>query len=451
MPLSSSPSPSLSLSTDLYELAMMAGYLAAGVRSTATFELHVRELPRTRSYLVAAGLEQALDYLEGLRFTSDQIEYLRGLPMFEPVAASFFDEYLPSFRFTGDVWAVEEGTPIFALEPMLRVTAPIAEAQLVETAVLACVGFPTSVASKAARVVEAAAGRLVIEFGSRRAHGTEAACLAARAAWLGGCDGTSNVEAGFRFGLPVSGTMAHSWVMSFGSEAEAFTRFFDLYGERSTLLIDTYDTLAAAARLASSGLRPGWVRLDSGDLAALGRQVRAILDAGGLGRTRIFATGDLDEQKIAALVAEGVPIDGFGVGTSLSTSKDAPALGAIYKLVALERDGRRVETMKLSQGKASYPGAKQVWRTPQRDVLGLEEEPGPPGGRPLLRRVMSGGRRTEPQPPLATLREACRAAVAALPAGVRRLDRPQPYPVVVSEALQALRDRVAREWADGEQ
>lgn len=442
--------PPVSLSTDLYELTMMAGYHACGLRAPATFELYVRDLPRNRSYLVAAGLEQALEYLETLHFSAEQIDYLRGVPMFEPVSRAFFDEYLPSVRFTGEVWAVAEGTPVFSHEPILRVTAPIGEAQLVETALLATVGFQTSIASKAARIVTAAAGRRVIEFGSRRAHGAEAACLAARAAYLAGCEGTSNVEAGFRFGIPVSGTMAHSWVMSFEHEAEAFEAFYGLYGERSTLLIDTYDTVAAAAALGASGLRPGSVRLDSGDLAALSRQVRAILDAHGLSGTRIFATGDLDEHKIAALVAAAAPIDGFGVGTALSTSKDAPALGAVYKLVAFERDGRRVDALKLSEGKQSYPAAKQVWRVAAgpgpgatRDLLALEEEEGPPGARPLLSRVMVDGRRTAPPAPLASLRDACLGALEELPAGLRRLDRIEAYPVAVSDPLRSLTGRLS--------
>lgn len=438
-----------SLSTDLYELTMMAGYYVSGLDGPATFELYVRDLPRNRSFLVAAGLEQALDYLEALRFTPEEIAYLRRLPMFEPVPAAFFDDYLPSVRFGGEVWAVPEGTPVFPHEPMLRVTAPVAQAQLVETALLATIGFQTSIASKAARVVHAAGGRTVIEFGSRRAHGTEAACLAARAAYLAGCQGSSNVEAGFRFGIPVSGTMAHSWVMSFEREAAAFEAFYRLYGTRSTLLLDTYDTVAAATTLATSGMRPRSVRLDSGDLAALSRQVRVILDAHGLTATRIFGTGDLDEHRIAALVAAGAPIDGFGVGTALSTSKDAPALGAVYKLVAFEREGRLIDTMKLSEGKLSYPGAKQVWRqkgapkAPARDLLALAAEPGPPGARPLLSRVMADGRRTAPSPPLASIRDTCRQALDELPPGLRKLDRVEPYPVVVSDPLRSLTERLA--------
>lgn len=444
-----SPSTPGSLSTDLYELTMMAGYYVSGRRAPATFELYVRELPRNRSFLVAAGLEQALEYLEALHFTPAQIDFLRRLPMFEPVPAAFFDEYLPAVRFTGEVWAVPEGTPVFPHEPILRVTAPIAEAQLVETALLATVGFQTSIASKAARVVQAAAGRSVIEFGSRRAHGTDAACFAARAAYLAGCHGTSNVEAAFRFGVPVSGTMAHSWVQSFEREADAFEAFYRLYGGRSTLLLDTYDTVAAAAALAASGMRPRSVRLDSGDLAALSRQVRVILDAHGLTGTRIFGTGDLDEHKIAALVSAATPIDGFGVGTALSTSKDAPALGAVYKLVAFERDGRVVEAMKLSEGKPSYPGVKQVWRQkaapkiPARDLVALESEAGPPGARPLLHRVMVEGRRTAAAPSLAALRDGCRQALDELPPGLRRIDRVEPYPVALSDPLRSLADRLA--------
>ena len=270
------------LSTDLYELTMMAGYYAAGIRDQATFELYVRDLPRHRSYLVAAGLEQALQYLVSLEFTPAEIAYLRGLPILSNAPRAFFDDYLPSFRFTGEVWAAPEGTPLFEHEPLLRVTAPILEAQLVETALLAVIGFQTSIASKAARIVEVAAGRPVIEFGGRRAHGTEAAALAARAAYLAGCAGTSNTEAGLRFDIPVSGTMAHSWVMTFEDELRAFRAFAELYGERSVFLIDTYDTVAAARKIVASGLRPSAVRLDSGNIVELSRKVREILDAGGL-------------------------------------------------------------------------------------------------------------------------------------------------------------------------
>ena len=257
------------LSTDLYELAMMAGYRRAGLTVPATFELYTRRLPPNRSFLIAAGLEPALDFLESLRFSPDDIAYLRALPQLAGAGQDFFDDYLPRFRFTGDVWAVAEGTPVFPPEPMLRVTAPLAEGQLVETALLALVTFQTTVASKAARVAAAADGRSVVEFGARRAHGLEAGVLAARAAYLAGCDGTSNVEAGRRYGIPVSGTMAHSWVLAFPDEEAAFRAYAASFGPHAVLLLDTFDSLAAARRVVSTGLRPSAVRLDSGDLAAL--------------------------------------------------------------------------------------------------------------------------------------------------------------------------------------
>lgn len=440
------------LSTDLYELTMAAGYYSGGRHGLATFELFVRALPPGRGFLVAAGLDQALEYLKNLRFTPEEIRYLRELPALQGAPADFFDRYLRDFRFTGEVWAAPEGTPIFPLEPLLRVTAPVAEAQLVETALLATTMFQTSIASKAARVVAAAEGRAVIEFGGRRAHGVEAAMYAARAACLGGCDGTSNLDAGFRFGIPVSGTMAHSWVMTHADEMDAFRQFAKLYGARAVLLLDTYDTLDAARRIARSELRPSAVRLDSGDIVALSRTVRQIFDEAGLRETRIFVSGDLDEYRIAALVAAGAPIDGFGVGTALSTSSDAPALGGIYKLVEIERERRLVPVIKLSPGKRTYPGRKQVWRVYDagvavRDVVGVADEAGPAGGEPLLTRVMRNGRREDERRPLAALREASREAMSRLPEGVRSLETPSAYPVEISEALQALAERVSSEAA----
>lgn len=438
------------LSTDLYELTMMAGYFVAGMDQQASFELYVRELPDHRGYLVAAGLEQALEYLQQLRFTPDEIEYLRRLPVFARVPGAFFDDYLPAFRFRGEVWAVEEGTPVFPHEPFLRVTAALPEAQIVETALLAIIGFQTSVATKAARIVDVAGERPVIEFGSRRAHGTGAAMLAARAACLAGCAGTSNVEAGFRYGLAVSGTMAHSWIMAFEDELEAFRQYAALYGERSVFLIDTYESMRAAKRVAESGLRPSALRVDSGDIVAGTRALREMLDRAGLADVGLFVSGDLDEHKIAALLSAGAPINGFGVGTALSTSKDAPALGGVYKLVEIERDGRRVATVKHSEGKASYGGRKQAWRVAggSGDVLALADEPGPPGAIPLLAQVMKGGRTLNLPPRLAELRSRCMERVRALPAAVRRIDNPDAYPVTVSAALRSVTEEAISSRAE---
>ncbi|MGH9257623.1 MAG: nicotinate phosphoribosyltransferase [Vicinamibacterales bacterium] len=435
---------SLALSTDLYELTMMAGYHTAGLMPRATFDLYVRELPPNRSFLIAAGLEQALDYLEQLRFSESDIEHLRALPALQGMRPDFFDEYLPRFRFTGDVWAADEGTPMFPPAPLLRVTAPLPEAQLVETGLLAHLGFQTSVASRAARIVHAAAGRAVVEFGARRAHGIEAGVLAARAAFLSGCASTSNVEAGRRFGIPVSGTMAHSWVMSFADEAAAFRQFSDVFGGDAVLLLDTYDTLEAARSVVAAGLRPRAVRLDSGDLIALAGRVRAILDAGGLRDTRTFVSGDLDEWRIDDIVRAGAPVDGFGVGAALSTVSDAPSLGAIYKLVEIDREGGAVPVMKRSAGKQTHPGRKQVWRifdggAATEDVIELAGEAlDVPEGQPLLKQVMSGGRRVHPSPLLDDLRTRSQAALAALPESVRRLHQPVRYNVRFGRALRAM-------------
>jgi nicotinate phosphoribosyltransferase len=444
---------SVALLTDLYELTMMAGYFTAGFMPPATFELYVRELPPNRSFLIAAGLEQALEYLENLRFTGADVEHLRTVPALRRVRSEFFDEYLPRFRFTGEVWAVEEGTPMFPPAPLLRVTAPLPEAQLVETALLALIGFQTSVASRAARIVHAASGRTVVEFGARRAHGLEAGVLAARAAFLSGCASTSNVEAGRRFGIPVSGTMAHSWIMALSDELAAFQQYSAVFGDEAVLLLDTYDTIAAARSIVASGLRPRSVRVDSGDLIALSRRIRDTLDQGGLTDTRIFTSGDLDEWRIDEIVSAGAPVDGFGVGAALSTVSDAPSLGAIYKLVEIDRDGVTTPVMKRSVGKPTLPGCKQVWRMFKNEVAieDVIEHVGEghdiPSAVPLLRRVMSGGKRTAAPPALKDLRSRSNAALAAIPEGVRRIHDPERYTVRLGGALQASIERfTARNW-----
>jgi nicotinate phosphoribosyltransferase len=320
--------------------------------------------------------------------------------------------------------------PCFPPEPLLRLTAPLPEAQLVETALLAQIAFQTSVASRTVRVVEAASGPPVVEFGARRAHGLEAGALAARAAFLAGCDSTSNVEAGRQFGIPVSGTMAHSWVMAFPDELSAFRQYAEVFGN-TVILLDTYNTEAAARTIAASGLTPRAVRLDSGDVIPMSSRVRAILDAAGLRDTTIFVSGDLDEWRIADVLAAGAPVDAFGVGAALSTSSDAPSLGAIYKLVEIERAGAAVPIMKLSPGKQTFPGRKQVCRlfderNAVEDVVELADAQKGFQGRPLLKRVMVAGRREFAPDSIMELRTRCRAAVAELPESVRRLHDPVP-------------------------
>ena len=430
------------LLTDLYELTMAAAYFENNFQALATFELFVRSLPRERSFLLAAGLQQALEYLEHVSFEIEQIAYLRKLPVFAHVSDGFFD-YLREFRFRGEIWGIPEGTPVFAEEPLLRVTAPIVEAQIVETFLLSTLTFQTMIASKAARVVAAANARDVIEFGTRRAHGPEAGVLAARAAYLGGCAGTSNVQAGERFGVPIFGTLAHSFVMAYDDEGEAFTRFERLFPDNAVLLVDTYETLGAIDKIISAGLHPKSVRLDSGDLLQLSQEVRRRLDAAGLRDTRIFASGDLDEFSIADLLARGARVDAFGVGTALATSKDAPALSGVYKLVDVQSGAGPSSRAKFSEDKVTYPGRKQVFRfsdsdgTYTRDLIACEDE-SYPDTEPLLTLQMREGRRIAPLPSLEQSRARTREQLARIPERCRRLYAPQPYPVEFSANLQGL-------------
>ena len=424
------------LLTDLYELTMAAGFFDAGrVQQKATFELTVRRLPAHRNYVLAAGLQQAVDYLLNLSFTSEEVDYLRSLSQFAGVSPAFFD-YLRGVRVTGDLFAVPEGTPLFAGEPVLTLRAPIIEAQIPETYLLAAITFPTLIASKAARCVEAAQGRAVVEFGTRRAHTAEAGVLGARAAYIAGCAGTSNTLAGFQYGIPVMGTAAHSWVMSWPCELDAFRKLQRTLGSATVHLLDTYDTLEGARRAAKLG-GPMWgVRLDSGDFDQLSRQVRGILDEAGLREARIMASGDLDEHRIGELVSAGAPIDAFGVGTQLSTSADAPSMSTIYKLVEVEVSGIKRFTAKYSDEKGSLPGSKQIFREKSRDILARSGECG--SGEALLRPVIIGGRLIEPLPPVEEVRRRATESIARLPECVRALEPCEPWPVVQSLELREL-------------
>jgi nicotinate phosphoribosyltransferase len=433
------------LLTDLYELTMAAGYFEAGKASQrATFEFSIRRLPANRNFILAAGLPEVVDYLLNLRFTTEAIDYLRGLPQFANTSPAFF-EYLAQFRFTGDLFSVPEGTPLFAGEPLLVIRAPIIEAQIPETYVLSAITFPTLVATKAVRCVEAAAGREVVEFGTRRAHTPEAGVIGARAAYLGGCSGTSNALAGFRYGIPVMGTVAHSWVMSFAGEAKAFRLLQRLMGAHTIQLIDTYNTLDGARLVARMG-DPIWgVRLDSGDLLSLSREVRGILDEAGLRHAKIVASGDLDEHKISDLVARGAPIDSFGVGTQLAISGDAPALSAIYKLVELDVNGIQRFTSKLSEDKVSVPGAKQIFRDTARDVVARSAECGK--GEALLKPVILGGRLIEPLPNLEQARRRAAESLEKLSPALRQLEPVEPWPVIYSRELRELIEQTRRNLA----
>lgn len=409
------------LLTDLYELTMAAGYFAAGKQDDiGTFEFSLRRLPKDREFVLCAGLPRAVEYLLNLSFEADEIAYLRSLPNFRRVPEAFWD-YLADFRFTGDVFAVPEGTVLYEGQPVLNIRAPLIEAQIPETYLLSAIAFETLIATKAARIVHAAQGRDVIEFGTRRAHTPEAGVLGARAAYLGGCAGTSNTLAGLKYGIPVMGTAAHSWVMSFASETEAFARLQQLLGENTVQLIDTYDSIEGAHIAARLG-KPLWgVRIDSGELVGLSREVRRILDAAGLQDAKIMASGDLGEEKIAALLEAGAPVDAFGVGTELATSSDAPFMNAIYKLVEINHAGEIRYTAKSSPGKHSLPGAKQLFRYPEYDLLGLHNECAG-GSEAMLRPVIIGGNLVCELPSVEQIRERARKSLAEWPSGIRRTE-----------------------------
>ncbi|MDR3402047.1 MAG: nicotinate phosphoribosyltransferase [Chthoniobacter sp.] len=429
------------LLTDLYQLTMLQGYWQYEMYETAVFEFFVRKLPASRNFLVAAGLEQVLSWLEGLAFSTAELAWLSRTQHFHPG----FTEWLKNLHFTGDVDAMPEGTVFFPNEPILRVVARLPEAQLVETRLVNLLHFQTSIASKAVRIVLMARGKDLVDFGLRRAHGAEAGLLAARASYLAGFSSTATVLAGQLFDIPVSGTMAHSFVQAHDDEAAAFLRFADANPHHVTLVIDTYNTEAAAEKvvqmaqsLHQRGIEIRGVRIDSGDLAAHARRVRQILDAGGLNATRIFASGSLDETAVRDLLQSGAPIDGFGIGSRLDTSSDAPYLDCAYKLQEYAGRPRR----KRSEGKATWPGRKQVWRTFDSsgcmagDVLALETEP--PCGKPLLLPVMRNGRRVAVPEKLPVARRRTAEELAHLPERLRSLDHVPPFEVSVSAALGAL-------------
>lgn len=443
------------LRTDLYQLTMAAGYFHRGMAATvATCEMFVRRLPRRRRYLIAMGIERALAYLADLRFTDQELAYLATIPSLKDAMTPAFVDYLRRFSFTGDVSVIPEGTAIFADEPLVRVRAPLIEAQLIETFLLSAINHATMVASKAARIVTAAGPARVLEFGSRRTH-PDAAVDAARAAYAVGCAGTSNVEAGMRYGIPVMGTAAHMWTMAHPSEEAAFAAYIEIFPNAATLLIDTYDTLRGAERAARvAGDKLKGVRLDSGDLIALSRGVRAILDQHGLTSAQIVASGDLNEYRIAELRAAGAPIDVYGVGTDLVTSLDAPSLGGVYKLVEIERDGHPSPIAKFSEAKSTLPGAHQVYRFRRdsgviaRDVIAVDgelvEDPSGMPAEPLLVPVMRAGKRTVPAEPLETIRARAKRELAALPPELHLLDEPtHSWVGIVPDLSPKLRSLVA--------
>lgn len=433
----------LALFTDLYELAMMQGYHETGHNPMATFSLFFRELPPHRGYVVAAGLEQVVAYLESLSFGPEEIEFLREQGYRDAVL-----ERLAGFEFTGEVRALPEGTPVFPNEPLLEVTAPIFEAQLFETMLINQIGFQSLIATKAARMRDVIRrkgdGQSLVDFGSRRGHGTDAGVKAARAAYLGGFSGTSNVLSSQLFGLPLFGTMAHSWIQSFASEREAFESFVDVYGADSVLLIDTYDTVAGA-RLAMEvaedrGIEIAGVRLDSGDLIELSKEVAPLV-----GDADIFISSGMDEYAIAEFLDGGGIGSGFGPGTALVTSADAPKLELVYKLTEVERNDELGPSMKLSEDKVTYPGAKGVSRVEeageyQHDVIGLHGEE--TAGKEQLVTVFEDGRLVYDLPNIETIRDRTRREISRLPPGVRDIRDPVRFEVGISEGLESLTKQV---------
>lgn len=435
------------LLTDLYQLTMLDAYRQTGMNGTAVFEMFVRRLPPNRGFLMAAGLEQALDYLETLRFDDGELEWLAQCGHF----SREFVDWLTDLRFKGEVWAMREGEVFFADEPILRVQAPIPQAQLVESRLINILHFQSLIASKAARVVMAAGGRTLVDFGMRRAHGAEAAVWAARASYAAGFDGSATVEGGRQFDLPIFGTMAHSYIQAHDSEEKAFLDFARSRPDGLVLLIDTYDVEAAVAKVVElaetldrENIPIRALRLDSGDLAAGSQLIRRLLDEAGLHDIGIFLSGNLDEHAVAALVERDIPVTGFGVGTRLDVSADAPALDIAYKLQEYDGKPRR----KRSVGKATWPGRKQVFRSLASDGkiasdrIGTATEEA--SGRPLLAKVMEGGRRLEPSPSLEDIRDYAAASLSSLPEACRRLQDPEPLQPQMSEALRDLAVEVDR-------
>jgi nicotinate phosphoribosyltransferase len=433
----------MSLFTDFYELTMCASYFDNKKFEPATFDLFIRRLHENRSYLLFAGLEQVLLFLKNVKFTEEHLDYLKK----QGFNQQFLD-YLRNFKFTGDVWAVPEGTVAFPCEPLIRVTAPIIEAQLIETFLLNTVNLQTMIATKAARVVNAAKGKSVIEFGLRREHGIDAGMKVARCTYITGCQGTSNVLAGLHYGIPIFGTMAHSFVMSYEKEIDAFRAFAKTFPTNSTLLIDTYNDLAGAEKAAivakeleEKGFRLSGVRLDSGDLAEISKKVRKLLDKKGLQYVRIFASGDLDEFKVEELLKNGAKIDAFGVGTKMGTSADKPYVDVIYKLCeTMSERGRFSPMMKLSEGKVTLPGRKQVYRFKDKngnfskDMIALADEK--IKGEPLLVKVMEKGEVTYDFPSLDEIRATAAENLSKLPEKYKKLTNAPAYPVELSQDLE---------------
>ena len=444
----------IALQTDLYQLTMAAGYYKYKRNTIGTFEMFIKRMPPQRGYFIACGLEQVVEYLTNLKFTTEEIDFLKNHPSFKDIESDFF-EYLKDFRFTGEVRAVPEGTIIFADEPIIQITAPIIEAQIVETYILSVIHIQTLVATKASRVVQAATKdgikRVVVDFGSRRAHGPQAAYLAARASYIGGCDGTSNVYAGMKFNIPTYGTMAHSWIESFDREEQAFQSYFNLYPDSTILLVDTYNTIKGVEKALKISPKIKGIRLDSGDLLDLSIKARKLLNEAGLNHVKIMASGNLNEYKIAELVERKAPIDSFGVGTELVTSSDLPAMDLIYKLVQIQEGNSIRYIAKFSPKKETLPGKKQIFRFLNEngkflyDFLDLENNTKMKKGLPLLEKIIEKGKLIKPLPSLNQIRKHANENLENLPEEYKDFSNPRIYPVKVSPEINKIINKLKEE------
>lgn len=433
--------------TDLYQLTMMAVYNKHKINTEATFEMFFRRLPKNRSYLIFAGLENIIEYVNNLKFTNEDINYIKTHPAFTKIDNTFF-EYLRNFEFQCDVKAFEEGELIFPNEPVLQVTGPLIQAQLIETYILSMLNFQTMIATKASRVKYVSGKRLVLEFGARRAHSPYASVLGSRASYIGGIDGTSNVKAGMLYGINASGTIAHSYIMSFDSEQEAFDKYLDVFPENSILLVDTYDTIEAIKKITKYkklNKKIYGIRIDSGDLLSLTKKVRSILDDAGMESTKIIISSDLNEYIIKELLDKNAPVDGFGVGTELITSKDDPAMSGVYKLVDIIENGKHIPKSKFSAEKQSYPGKKEVFRFEkngkfEKDIVALHDEVYE--GRKLLKSIYEKGKLVYDIPNIEDVRNKAKNSLEKLEDNIINIDKQKEYKIEISKRLQDMQKQI---------
>lgn len=443
------------LATDFYQLTMGAAYYQFNLENEvseedniATFELFIRKLPRNRNYLIFAGLEQAIYYLLKARFSGEVIEFLRQKPVFKNIDSSYFDEFLPNFKFNIDLWAMKEGNFFFPNEPVMRVRGPLFHAQIAETYLLNVINFQTLIASKASRIKNVAPDKILLEFGTRRSHSPLAGVYAARASYIAGFNGTSNVIADLELGINSTGTMAHSFVQKFENEAESFDSYYKIYGENSILLIDTYDTEKGAQKSCKYGNTIKGVRIDSGDLIDHARKVRKILDQNGCEKVSIVASSDLNEYKIKEIIEKKAPIDAFGVGTELATSRDDPSLSGVYKLM----EYKNIPRIKISENKITYPGIKQVYRSYNKngkmdgDLLSLVEEPTPPNSEPLLIPIMKKGKMIATLPKIEEIRDYYLDNIKKMPEIYKNLEPKEVFKLKVSEKLEQLTQSLKKKY-----